>query len=152
MSGTLLMSIHKLQLAYSRSRSFRVTRSRKGQTKKLCLGGVIHVLGSFFRQERENDPITLFERLKADTFLTARKCKNRREQREKWPYWPSKHQNSEISQDIYMKFCTHKHLTWFFHICFGFLKIRKNRFLNVFLLSFKLLIIFKISKFETAVW
>ena len=39
--------------------------------------------------------------------------------------WPSKHQNYVIFQDIYMKFCAHIHLTGFFHIYFGFLKIRK---------------------------
>ena len=35
------------------SRLFKITRSRKGQTKKLVLSGVIHVYRSFFRHERE---------------------------------------------------------------------------------------------------
>ena len=35
------------------STSFKVTRPRKGQTETLCLGGVIHVFRSAFRQERE---------------------------------------------------------------------------------------------------
>ena len=141
------MSIHKLQLAYSRSRSFTVTRSKKGQTKNCVFGRRDTCFWVIFRQERENDPRTLFERLKADKFLKEGKCKNRREQREKWPYWPSKHQNSELSQDIYMKFCTHIHLAWFFHICFVFfLKIRQKTFFKCFFLSFKLFIIFKIFK------
>ena len=38
---------------------------------------------------------------------------------------PSKRQNSDIFQDIYLKFCTRIHLTGLFHIYSGFLKIRK---------------------------
>ena len=38
----------KLSVITSRSRSFKVTRSRKGQTEIFGLGSVIHVFGSFF--------------------------------------------------------------------------------------------------------
>ena len=37
---------------------------------------------------------------------------------------PSKRQNSDIFQDIYLKFCTRIHLTGLFHIYSGLLKIR----------------------------
>ena len=58
----------KLSVSISRSRSFKVTRSRKDQLKILGLGGVIHDFESVFRQEHENNPRALIERPKSDKF------------------------------------------------------------------------------------
>ena len=56
----------KLSVSIFKVKVIQGHEAKKGQTKNLCLDGVILVFGSVFRQERENDPRTLFEPLKSD--------------------------------------------------------------------------------------
>ena len=44
---------YKLSVSMFKVRSFKVTRSRKAEIKKICLGGVMRVFRSVFRQDRE---------------------------------------------------------------------------------------------------
>ena len=60
---------------------------------------------------------------------------------------PSKRQNSDIFQDIYLKFCTRIHLTGLFDIYSGFLKIRKIS-KNILKIIFLLIIFYNFQNFQ----
>ena len=64
-------------------------------------------LGQFFAKNAKNDPRTLLNgpsrtkfEIQVNTEIAGNGMKNGR-------FRPSKHQNSGIFQDIYLKFCTH---------------------------------------------
>ena len=85
---------------------------KEGLTWKFCFWATWYMfMGQFFVKNVKNDPRTFFERPKSDKFWKPGKYRNRREQRKNDPFRPSKHQNSVIFQDIYLKFCTRVHLT-----------------------------------------
>ena len=88
-------------------------------------------LGQFFVKNAKitlehflNGPNRTNSESRKNAEITGNSVKNGR-------FQPSKHQNLGIFQDIYLKFCTHIHLAWLFHIYSGFLKIWK-RFLQFF--------------------
>ena len=94
----------------------------------LSLGGVMHVFRLDFRQERKNDPRTLFERSKWEEIWKWEKCRNPGEYRKGGLCGHSKRQNSAAFQDRDTKFCTFIYLQAIFYIYSGFsnLELLKN--------------------------
>ena len=139
LSGTLRSIYLSFRRAYSRSRSFKVKRSRKGQTDIFGFGQRNTCFGVSFSSRMRK--MTLQQLLNGKNRKKLKIGKIiRKKQRENGLFRPSKHQNSVIFQDIYMKFCTHIHLAGFFHIYSGISKIQKSS--QHFLKILFLLIIF----------
>ena len=80
----------------------------------------------FFVKNSKNYARTLIERPKSDEIWKSGKCRNPREQREKWPFSTYRIPKLGHFQDIYLNFCAHIHILRFFHIYSGFLKIQKK--------------------------
>ena len=124
-SGTLLSMILGFQWVYWRSRSIKVTRSRKGQIKTFMFGTRDRCF--YVRFSSRMRKMTLkhfFERPKSNKVWKSWKCENLRKQRENCHFRPSKCHKWVIFEDIDFKFCTHIHLRGFFHM-FSFFRNSK---------------------------
>ena len=116
--------ILSLRWVYSRSRSFKVTRSKKGQIKILSLRRIIRVFRSVFIK---NDKMTLKHFLSGPNRTTFENHENAEipaNSLKNGHLRPSKCHKLSIFQDIDLKFCAHIHLRGFFHI-YSFLEISK---------------------------
>ena len=117
----------------SESRSFKFTRSRKGQTENFRFGRRDTCLWvSLSAKTQKNDLRTLCERTKSDKFFKSGKCINRRNSVKNGPFRPLNHQNSVLLQDLYLKFCRHIYLKRFFDIYSIFYFRKLSPFLNRF--------------------
>ena len=82
----LLSVILSHRWANSRSRLFKVMKSRKFQIKSLMFGWLDTCFyGQFFIKDAKNEPRTLFSSKNRTKFGNWKKT-NSREQREKWPF------------------------------------------------------------------
>ena len=73
-------------------------------------------LGQFFVKNAKKMTLEHFSNdPNRENFENRIENRNRRKQRENGLFRPSKHQNSVIFQDTYLKLCTHIHLTGFFY-------------------------------------
>ena len=112
MSEALLSISISFRCAYLRSSLFKVTMSRKGQTKYLRFGRRDTSFWVIFLSRTRQ--MTL-EHFLNDPKRKIFECRENAENSVKnGSFRPSKHQNSVIFQDIYLKFCTHIHRTGFF--------------------------------------
>ena len=100
---------------------------RKVKLKILGFGGVIHFLGQFFVKNAKNDPRTFLNGPNRTNFGNRENTENAENSEKNGLFYLQNNEsrNSVIFLDIYLKFCTHMHLTEFFHVYSGLLKIRK---------------------------
>ena len=110
-------------------------------------------LGQFLVKNAKHGPRTLFERPKSEISESG-KYRNRREQRENDPFWPSKHQNSVIFKISALNFVHMYGWQGLFHIYSGFWKFENfpqsfvfenNIFCWLFLKFFKICKNFKMQ-------
>ena len=104
-------------------KSFKVTRSRKGQAEMFMFCARIHVFSSVIRKKSEKDPRTLFERPKLGKIWKSQENGNSEKVRnsvKNGHFRQLKHQNSAILKDIWFKLCTRIHITEFFYTYSGF--------------------------------
>ena len=130
-SGTLLSIILSFRWAYLRSRSFKVTTSRKVQTENFWFGCRDTCFWVSFSSRTQRMTIEHFlNGRNRINFENRENAGNRMKQRKKWPFWDLQQTKLGFFQDIYMTFCTHIHLTGFIHIDSFFL-IKKPLFLKI---------------------
>ena len=100
---------------------------RKVKLKILGFGGVIHFLGQFFVKNAKNDPRTFLNGPNRTNFGNRENTENAENSEKNCLFYlqNTESRNSVIFLDIYLKFCTHMHLTEFFHMYSGSSKIRK---------------------------
>ena len=114
--------------------SFKDTRSMKGQTEKFGFGRRDKCFWvSFSSRTRKRTLEHFLNDLNRTNFKNRENAVMARNSVKNGLFRPSKHQTSGIFQDIYLKFCTHIHLTGFFYTYsrfFRILKILYNFFLE----------------------
>ena len=157
MYKTLLSIILSIRWAYSSIYRASYSRSRSQGKVKLRiwrLGGVIHVFGPVFRQERDKWPWDTFWTAQIGQTLEIGKIQKSQGRWRKWPFSSFKIPKLDDSSRYLLEIsCKHTHLTSFFsHTCRFFLICNSVENTISYRLFFKTVKIFKFRKFNMAVW